>query len=151
MEVAQWFEEAGADWISFHIETTPHAHKLINTIKGRGKKAGITLNPSTPLELIYPVIEEVDFVLLMAVNPGFEGQKFIPSTLKRIDQLRRYIENLKGSPEIQVDGGIGPYNLRDVLSAGATLIVAGSSIFKSNDPISTYRLMKKIEEEFREK
>ncbi len=151
MEAAKWFEEAGADWISFHIETTPHAHKLINMIKGRDKKAGITLNPSTPLELIYPLIEETDFVLVMSVNPGFEGQKFIPSTLKRIDQLRRYIENEGRSSEIQVDGGIGPDNLRDVLSAGATLIVAGSSIFKSNDPVSTYRLMKKIEEEFREK
>lgn len=148
IEAIQWFEEAGSDWISFHIETTPHAYKLINMIKGRGKKAGITINPSTPLELIYPVIDETDFVLVMSVNPGFEGQKFIPSTLKRISQLRRYIENVEKSPEIQVDGGIGPDNLRDVLSAGATLIVAGSSIFKSNDPVSTYKLMEKIEKEF---
>lgn len=148
IEAIQWFEEAGSDWISFHIETTPHAYKLINMIKRGGKKAGITINPSTPLELIYPVIEETDFVLVMSVNPGFEGQKFIPSTLKRISQLRRYIENVDKSPEIQVDGGIGPDNLRDVLSAGATLIVAGSSIFKNNDPVSTYKLMEKIEKEF---
>lgn len=148
IEAVQWFEEAGSDWISFHIEATPHAYKLINMIKDRGKRAGITLNPSTPLELIYPVFDQVDFVLVMSVNPGFEGQKFIPSTLKKIAQLRRYIENMERSPEIQVDGGIGPDNLRDVLSAGATLIVAGSSIFKSNDPVSTYRLMEKIEKEF---
>lgn len=150
-EVAPWFERAGADWISFHIETTPHSHKLINWIKERGKKAGITLNPSTPIEFIYPVAEEVDFVLLMAVNPGFEGQKFIPSTIKKIKHLKNYIEKIEKSLEIQVDGGINPDNLKNILEAGATLIVAGSSIFRSNDPVSTFRLMKNIEEEFRKK
>lgn len=150
-EVAQWFEMAGSDWISFHVETTPHSHKLINWIKEKGKKAGITLNPSTPIELIYPVIEDVNFVLIMSVNPGFEGQKFIPSTIKKIRQLKKYIENLENPPEIQVDGGIGPENLRMVLEAGATLIVAGSSIFRSSDPASTFKLMKSIEEEYKTK
>lgn len=151
IEVFAWFEKAGADWISFHIEATPHSHKLINMIKEKGKRAGITLNPSTPVEIVYPIIDEVDFVLIMSVNPGFEGQKFIPSTLKKIHQLKDYIENMKKGPEIQVDGGIGPDNLKDVLSAGANLIVAGSSIFKSNDPVSTFKLMKNMEEEFRGK
>jgi len=149
IDVFPWFEKAGADWISFHIEATPHSHKLISMIKEKGKKAGITLNPSTPVELIYSILDEVDFVLIMSVNPGFEGQKFIPSTLKKINQLRDYIENMNKGLEIQVDGGIGPDNLKDVLSAGATLIVAGSSIFKTNDPVSTFKLMKKIEEEFK--
>lgn len=150
-EVAQWFEMAGSDWISFHVETTPHSHKLINWIKEKGKRAGIALNPSTPIELIYPVIEDVNFVLIMSVNPGFEGQKFIPSTLKKIRQLKKYIENLEKPPEIQVDGGIGPENLRMFLEAGASLIVAGSSIFRSSDPASTFKLMKSIEEEYKTK
>ncbi len=151
IEVVPWFEKAGADWLSFHIEATPHAHKLVNMIKEREKKAGITLNPSTPVELIYPLLDEVDFVLLMSVNPGFEGQKFIPSTLKKIYNLKKDIEKMENFPLIQVDGGIGPENLRNVLEAGADLIVAGSSIFKSNDPVSTFKLMKEIEEEFLKK
>lgn len=151
MEVAPWFERAGADWISFHIEATPHSHKLVNWIKEKGKKAGITLNPSTPIEFIYPLLEEVDFVLIMSVNPGFEGQKFIPSTIKKINRLKKYIENFENPPEIQVDGGIGPDNLKTVLEAGASLIVAGSSIFRSPDPVYTFKVMKSIEEGYRKK
>ncbi len=148
MEVVPWFEKAGSDWLSFHIEATPHAHKLINMIKEKGKRAGITLNPSTPVELVYPLLDEIDFVLIMSVNPGFEGQKFIPSTIKKINHLKMYIEKMENGLEIQVDGGIGPDNLRNVLEAGANLIVAGSSIFKSNDPVLTFKLMRKIEKEF---
>lgn len=148
MDTFSWFEKAGADWISFHIEATLHAHRLLNMIREKGKRAGITLNPSTSVELVYPVLNELDFVLLMSVNPGFEGQRFIPSTIEKIKQLKKFIENMEDGPDIQVDGGIGPDNLRAVLEAGATLIVAGSSIFKSKDPVSTYKLMKNIEEEF---
>lgn len=151
MDIFPWFEKAGADWISFHIEATPHSHRLLTMIREKGKKAGITLNPSTSVELVYPVLNELDFVLIMSVNPGFEGQRFIPSTIEKIKKLKKYIENMKDGPDIQVDGGIGPDNLKAVLEAGATLIVAGSSIFKSSDPVSTFKLMKSIEEEFRKR
>ncbi len=150
MDVISWFEKAGADWLSFHIEATPHAHKIIMEIKEKGRKAGIALNPSTPVELIYPLLDYLDFVLIMSVNPGFEGQKFIPSVLDKIKQLKNYINDKKNSnSEIQVDGGIGPDNLEMVLEAGASLIVAGSSIFRNSDPSARYRLLKEIEERFK--
>ncbi|MGQ9619221.1 MAG: ribulose-phosphate 3-epimerase [Candidatus Aminicenantia bacterium] len=151
MEVLPWFYKAGADWLSFHVEATPHTHRLILDIKEKGKKAGLALNPSTPLELVYPVIDYVDFVLIMSVNPGFERQKFIPSVLNKIKNLKKYIEGIKSDSEIQVDGGIGPDNLKEVLGAGSSLIVAGSSIFRSNDPVSAYKLMIEIEEELLKK
>jgi len=117
------FKKAGADIITFHIEATKHAHRLVQEIKALGVKVGISINPATPISLIENIKDEVDMILVMSVNPGFGGQKFIEEVLTKISAL-------SGSKaEIQVDGGIGTDNIAKVVSAGADIIVAGASIF----------------------
>lgn len=127
------FAEAGADWISIHVETTNHLHRSIELIKKNGAKAGVVLNPLTPLTTVYDAMEYVDFVLLMSVNPGFGGQSFIPSFLKKCETLKNFlVKNSLDSISIEVDGGVKLSNVRDVVSAGATLIVSGSGLFSGN-------------------
>lgn len=129
----QQFVEAGADIITVHVEACTHLHRTIQMIKSSGIKAGVVLNPATPIDILDPIITELDMILLMSVNPGFGGQAFIPSTLEKIKQLRKKITNLSLDIDIEVDGGINRDNVRDVLSAGANVIVAGSAIYQDGD------------------
>lgn len=127
------FAEAGADNISVHVETCPHLHRSLALIREHGKRAGAVLNPVTPLEYIYPAAEYCDFILLMSVNPGFGGQSFIPSFLRRARELRAFLDaNSLSHVDIQVDGGVKIDNVAEVVAAGANLIVSGSGIFSGS-------------------
>ncbi len=138
------FVQAGADSITVHVETCPHIHRTIQTIRSFGVKAAIALNPATSLSTIEYMLEEVDMILLMSVNPGFGGQNFIASTLKKIRELRNQIQSRNLDIEIQVDGGIKLDNAREIVEAGASVLVAGSAIFHSKDVENTVRLFKEI-------
>lgn len=123
------FAEAGADIITVHPEAGPHLHRTLQLIKSFGKKAGVSLNPSTPVEVIDYVLEDVDLVLVMAVNPGFGGQSFISSQLRKIEDLRRRIDRLGKSIDLEVDGGINVETARLAAAAGANVLVAGTATF----------------------
>lgn len=129
------FAQAGADIISVHAEhnASPHLHRTLQLIKDQGKQAGVVLNPGTPLELIDYTLELCDLVLIMSVNPGFGGQKFIPAILPKIRQLRKMCDERGFDPWIEVDGGLKQNNTWQVLEAGANAIVAGSAVFKADD------------------
>lgn len=129
------FAKAGADHISVHAEhnASPHLHRTLTQIRELGKKAGVVLNPSTPLELLDYVLEECDIILIMSVNPGFGGQSFIPAVLPKIRKLRQMCDERGLDPWIQVDGGLKPNNTWQVIEAGANSIVAGSAVFKASD------------------
>jgi ribulose-phosphate 3-epimerase len=128
------FAKAGADGITVHVEAGPHVHRSLQAIRALGKRAGVTLNPGTPVENIEPVIDLVDLVLVMSVNPGFGGQKFIPGALEKLRKVRALTG---GRPiDIEVDGGVTPENTADVARAGANAFVAGSSVFKDRTPES---------------
>ncbi|MEP2025713.1 MAG: ribulose-phosphate 3-epimerase [Reichenbachiella sp.] len=139
------FAKAGADWISVHVETCPHLHRTIQLIKELGKKAGVVLNPHTPLSSIDEILPEVDFVLIMSVNPGFGGQKLIPSCIDKIAKLKatlkeRNLEHIF----IEIDGGVKLDNLKSVIDAGTEVIVSGSGVFNTEDPIATIQQMKEV-------
>ena len=125
------FAKAGADLLTIHVETAPHLHRLIQTIKELGLKAGVSLNPSTPLSTIEEVLGDVDMVLLMSVNPGFGGQKFISQTLDKITRLKDMINTRNLQVDIQVDGGINASTAKQVVAAGANILVAGSAIYQA--------------------
>ena len=127
------FSKAGADLLTVHVETAPHLHRIIQQIKEAGMKVGISLNPSTPLSSIEEVIDEVDMVLIMSVNPGFGGQQFIPASVDKIKRLKQMIKERSLSVEIQVDGGINRETAQQVIQAGATILVAGSAVYQSED------------------
>jgi ribulose-phosphate 3-epimerase len=128
------FAKAGADSITVHVEAGPHVHRSLQAIRALGKRAGVTLNPGTPVENIEPVIDLVNLVLVMSVNPGFGGQKFIPGALEKLRKVRALAG---GRPiDIEVDGGVTPENTADVARAGANAFVAGSSVFKDRTPES---------------
>jgi ribulose-phosphate 3-epimerase len=130
------FVKAGADIITVHIEACPHLHKTIRLIKELGAKAGVSLNPPTPLSAIEEFMPHVDLVLIMSVNPGFGGQSFIPATLPRIANMRKILDDRGLSAELEVDGGINADNAPDIIKAGATVLVAGNSIFRAKEGIS---------------
>lgn len=136
------FSEAGADIITVHAETVNHLNRTIHYIRDKGMKAGISLNPATTLDCLEYLLDEVDMVLLMTVNPGFEGQEFIPAVVPKIKRLREKIDKRGLNVEIEVDGGIGPGTIGQVYSAGASVFVAGSAIFYSEDYEKTIRLMR---------
>lgn len=137
------FATAGADMISVHAEASRHLHRSLSLIKSLGKSPGIALNPVTPLEFIYEAAEYCDFILLMSVNPGFGGQSFISSFLKKCEKLKRFLDdNGLSRVEIEVDGGINADNIRQVVDAGATMIVSGSGVF-SGDVGTNIKLLKK--------
>lgn len=123
------FAAAGADGLSVHVEATAHIHRAVSQIRELGKRAGVVLNPGTPLEAVRPVLGDVDLVLVMSVNPGFGGQTFIPQTYARVRALRGWLDELGSPAELQVDGGVTPENARALVQAGATVLVAGSSVF----------------------
>ncbi len=130
------FAKAGADIITVHVEAGPHIHRSLQAIRALGKKAGVTMNPGTPVESVEPVIDLVDLVLVMSVNPGFGGQKFIPSA---VDKLRKLRALTAGRPiDIEIDGGITPEVAPEAASAGANVLVAGSAVFK-NRTAESYR------------
>ncbi|RLC42886.1 MAG: ribulose-phosphate 3-epimerase [Candidatus Coatesbacteria bacterium] len=130
------FIDAGADYITIHIETTNHPNRILTRIKESGLKAGIALNPATPLNtLTEPILDTVDFILIMSVNPGYGGQSYIPSSTKKIENLKEIITEGNYQIDIAVDGGIGRNNIEEVSKAGATIIVVGSAIFASPDPV----------------
>lgn len=126
----QDFADAGADIMTAHPEAGPHFHRTVQTIKATGAKAGAALNPSTPVEVTDYVLEELDLVLVMSVNPGFGGQSFITSQLKKIEALRTRIDQRGLATKIEVDGGVNPQTARDCINAGASALVAGSAVFK---------------------
>ena len=130
------FVKAGADVITVHVEASPHLQSTIRLIKELGAKAGVSLNPATPLSAVDEFIHHVDLILIMSVNPGFGGQSFIPETLPRIANMRKILDNRKPGVELEVDGGINADNAPDIVEAGATVLVAGNSIFRAEDGIS---------------
>lgn len=123
------FAEAGADGLTVQVESTRHIHRAVGQIRELGKRAGVTLNPGTPLEAIRPVLADVDLVLVMSVNPGFGGQKFIPASVERVREVRRLLDDIGSQADLQVDGGVTAQNARALVDAGATNLVAGSAIF----------------------
>jgi len=127
------FAEAGADWITVHVETGYHLHRTIHKIKDLGKKAGAVLNPATPLNPLEYILDDLDLVMIMSVNPGFGGQSFIPSSLHKIRELKRMIDARGLNVGIEVDGGVGPDNIGTIAEAGANIFVAGSAIFNQDD------------------
>lgn len=138
------FRDAGADTITVHFEACTHLHRCIQMIKDTGAKAGVSLNPHTNVSLLEDVLEDLDMVLIMSVNPGFGGQKFIPQSLGKIRTLKQRIIERNLKVLIEVDGGIGLQNAVPVLQAGADILVAGSSVFKSEDPLLTIKRLKEL-------
>jgi ribulose-phosphate 3-epimerase len=127
--LAQAFAEAGADTISFHPEAGPHPHRTVQLIKSLGKRAGMVLNPGTPLAMVEPLLGDLDLVLVMSVNPGFGGQAFIASQLAKISALRRTIDALGRPIDLEVDGGVNPETAKRCIEAGADALVAGTAVF----------------------
>lgn len=138
------FAKAGSDIITVHEESTTHLHRTIQSIKGYGKKAGVSLNPSTPIENIEYVLEDLDMVLIMTVNPGFGGQSFIPAMERKIKHLRKIIDDRKLDVKIEVDGGIKLNNAREVMDYGVDILIIGSDIFKADDITKRVKMFKDI-------
>lgn len=138
------FIQAGADWISVHVEADRHLDRTLNFLKEKGIRAGVALNPSTSVGSLDEVLHLLDYVLIMTVNPGFGGQKFIPSTLEKIRKLKRLAKSGAYRGRIEVDGGIDAGNLSKILDAGADIIVAGSAIFGREDAAEAVLDMKRI-------
>jgi ribulose-phosphate 3-epimerase len=141
---AEEFKKAGADILTVHIEACEHLHRNIQQIKGLGMKAGVAVNPHTPVSHLKDVIKDIDLVCLMSVNPGFGGQKFIPNTLNKIKELRNMIDVAGVNVHIEIDGGVTLENAQSIINAGADVLVAGNTVFKSADPKATINLLKAI-------
>jgi ribulose-phosphate 3-epimerase len=137
------FREAGADIITFHYEATPHQHRLLRHLREIGAKAGIAINPGTPVTMLADLIEEIDRVLVMSVNPGFGGQSFIERALTKVAEVRALLDARNPACEIEVDGGIGLHNLERAALAGADVLVAGNSVFAAADPPHALREMRR--------
>jgi len=137
------FRKAGADFITFHYEATPHAHRLLQYLRSIGAKAGIGINPATPVSMLVDIIEQIDLLLVMSVNPGFGGQPFIERALVKLAEARALIDQRNPSCLLEVDGGIGLANIERAVEAGATVLVAGSSVFAAADPPETLRDMRR--------
>jgi ribulose-phosphate 3-epimerase len=139
------FAKAGADYLTVQVEACLHLHRTIQVIKAKKMKAGVALNPHTPLAMIEEILPEVDLVLIMSVNPGFGGQEFIPSALDKLRRLQRMLRQRELTHvELEVDGGIKLENAREVVEAGAEILVSGSGIFKTKNPAETVRRMRAI-------
>lgn len=138
------FKDAGADWLTVHFEACTHLHRTIQEIKRLGMKAGVALNPHTPIAVLEDVIEDLDLVLIMSVNPGFGGQKFIPHATKKVSQLKQLIVKSGSSALIEVDGGVNLETGKMLLEAGADALVAGSFVFGSSNPTQTIQDLKNL-------
>ncbi|SHN15645.1 ribulose-phosphate 3-epimerase [Gracilibacillus kekensis] len=132
-QYVQDFVNAGADIITVHVEAAPHLHRTIHMIKEAGVKPGVVINPATPVEMIKPILKDVDLVLFMTVNPGFGGQSFIPEVLDKVNKAAKWREELGLSFEIEVDGGVNPETAKQCIDAGVDVLVAGSAIFNEKD------------------
>lgn len=141
---AEEFKNAGADNLTVHIEACPHLHRNIQQIKSLGMKAGVAINPHTPVSDLNDILADIDLVCMMSVNPGFGGQHFIPHTLDRIKQLRKAIDERQLKTLIEIDGGVTVENARSIIEAGADVLVAGNTVFKSADPKKTIAELKKV-------
>ena len=140
------FAAAGADWITVHVEACPHLHRTVARIRQLGKKAGVVLNPATPLTTLDCILEDLDLVMLMSVNPGFGGQSFIPATLGKIRSLRQRIDAEGLAAAIEVDGGISQSTVAAVAEAGANIFVAGSAVYGSGDYAATITALRALAE-----
>ncbi len=138
------FKDAGADILTVHIEACNHLHRNIQQIKSLGMKAGVAVNPHTSIQLLYDIIQDLDLVCLMSVNPGFGGQHFIPQTLEKITALKQLITQKNSQCLIEIDGGVTLENAPSILAAGADVLVAGNTVFKSADPIATIAALKAL-------
>lgn len=140
---AEAFKKAGADILSVHIEACRHLHRNIQQIKSLGMKPGVAINPHTSISLLKDIIQDVDLICVMSVNPGFGGQSFIPKTLDRIRELKALITASKSHALIEIDGGVTLDNAASIIEAGADVLVAGNTVFKSSDPVATVAALKK--------
>lgn len=138
------FKKAGAEILTVHYEASQHLHRTVQQIKQLGMKAGVSLNPHTPVHLLENIIAELDLVLLMSVNPGFGGQTFIPETYNKIRKLQALIYEKQSKALIEVDGGVNTENAAKLLAAGANVLVAGSFVFKSENPLQTIKALKRV-------
>lgn len=143
-QYAEAFKKAGADILTVHVEACPHLHRNIQQIKSLGMKAGVAVNPHTPVSGLEDIIQDIDLVCLMSVNPGFGGQQFIPRTLQKIKSLKALIQQTGSSALIEIDGGVTLDNAASIIAAGADVLVAGNTVFKSADPVATIAALKKI-------
>jgi ribulose-phosphate 3-epimerase len=138
------FANAGADHITVHYEACTHLHRVIEQIKATGKKAGVALNPHTPIQLLRDTIKELDQVCVMGVNPGFGGQHFIPNTIRKIQELKQLILQEGSGALIEIDGGVRLDNAKEILAAGADVLVAGNAVFKSDNPAAVISGLKNL-------
>jgi ribulose-phosphate 3-epimerase len=136
------FKAVGADILTVHVEACTHLHRTIQAIKAEGMKAGVALNPHTPLNSIEEVLEDVDLILIMSVNPGFGGQQFIENTYSKLERLKAMLAHVKNTPHIEVDGGVNATNAPKLMAAGATALVAGNFVFSSANPAETIQELK---------
>ncbi|MBO5763801.1 MAG: ribulose-phosphate 3-epimerase [Bacteroidales bacterium] len=136
------FKDLGVEWLSVHYEACTHLHRTIQAIKGLGMKAGVALNPHTPVSLLEDILQDLDYVVLMSVNPGFGGQSFIEHSIDKIKKLRGMIDEKGYNCLIQVDGGVTTKNARALEEAGANVLVAGSAVFGASDPIEATKIIK---------
>ena len=141
---AEDFKKAGADILSVHLEACRHLHRNLQQIKALGMKAGVALNPHSPVESIFDLLDEIDMVCIMSVNPGFGGQKFIPQTIQKIINLRARIDLNKLPTLIEIDGGVTMENAKSIVDAGAHVLVAGNTVFSSPDPKATIKALKAL-------
>jgi ribulose-phosphate 3-epimerase len=138
------FAKAGADFISVHYENNYHLNRVVNQIKDKGIKAGVVLNPATPVSLLENILPYIDYVLLMSVNPGFGGQKFIPNVTNKVIQLKKIIEEKSYNCKIEIDGGVGLENIKELSDAGVDMFVCGASVFGSDDRAGVIQKMKAL-------
>jgi ribulose-phosphate 3-epimerase len=135
------FVDAGASWVSVHVEAVPHLHRTVGFIRERGARAGVVLNPASPLSALDEILPAVDYVLLMSVNPGFGGQAFIPSSLDKVRRLRAEVDRRGLAVQIEVDGGVDRTNARALVDAGADVLVAGNAVFGEGDAEAATRAL----------
>jgi ribulose-phosphate 3-epimerase len=133
------FVDAGADWVSVHVEAVPHLERTVSHLRQRGAKAGVALNPATPLSVLDEILPELDYVLIMSVNPGFSGQRFIPGCLDKVRRARALIESRGLQVKVEVDGGVDGSNVAALVQAGADILVAGNAVYGQADPEAAAR------------
>ena len=138
----QAFKDAGANLLSVHIEACPHLHRTVQNIKDLGMKAGVAINPHTPVHHLEDIIADIDLVCMMSVNPGFGGQKFIENTYEKIKKLNHLIRQKNSKALIEIDGGVDLNNYKKLIECGANVLVAGNTVFSSNNPAETIKLLK---------
>lgn len=141
---AEAFKKAGADILTVHYEACTHLHRNLQQIKSLGMRTGVALNPHTPVQVLANILQDIDLVCLMSVNPGFGGQQFIPHTLVKIRQLKQMIQERNLHTHIEIDGGVTLQNAKSILDAGADVLVAGNTVFRSEDPIGTIAALKAL-------